>query len=883
MDKKNKDNKDKNRKTEQINLDEFFNSDENLQVRNDIENINKDYEDVDVEGGRDVFEGLNDGTKRSKIDIEEKVYVENSGEQIGDGLLYKNLDTVLHESMIPYSEHVILDRALPRVEDGLKPVQRRILYSMLELGVTPDKPFRKSARIVGDCLGKYHPHGDASVYDAMVRMAQPFNCNEVLVSGNGNFGSIDGDGAAAIRYTEARLSPLSMELLRDLDKNTVKWQLNFDDTTKEPEILPGRYPNLLVNGTSGIAVGLATNIPPHNLGETIDGVVAYIDNPKITLKEMMKIIKGPDFPTGAYILSNSELEEAYKTGKGKLYIRAKMKIEGATSDKKSIVITELPYGVNKALLLQKIAMLKEEGKYEALNYIQEVRDESDREGIRAVIKLKKDANVKKIIAILLKNTELQTTFGVNMVAIANGKPKQMGLMDIISYYAEYQREVIYRRSKYELEQAEERAHILRGLIIAIKNIDAVVKIIKTSQNSQEAKLRLKEKFKLSDRQAQAILDMRLARLTSLEVYKLEQELKQLEELISKLKVIVSSPKKQFEVVKQEILGIKKMYKRDRGTLFLKESEEDKIPDDDPSKEEEKEVVVVKTATDFIKKVPLKQYNLASKEIKETTTQNDINTIVLNSLSNSSLIAFTNLGNAHRIEVKNLVECRLRDKGASDYSLFKELNKDEHIVSIFDEKTLKNEGNFLFVTKMGMIKKTELKEYMLSKKVYQAMKLKEDDEILGVYIEPKNSYTFVFVTYKGMVLNAKSDDVPLQFRVSGGVKGINLADKDYVKMCMPCENEEGEIVCITTKGLAKRVIVASIDSSVRYRKGVKLYSNESISFAGLVKEEKKVVVFDKDKNIYFKDSDLVNIVPYADKGRPFVKGKKSIDVDCGYLV
>ena len=391
-----------------------------------------------------------------KIKIKEKKmageYNSTGGTTI-DGLLFKTIDEVLHESMIPYSEHVILDRALPRVEDGLKPVQRRILYSMLELGVTPDKPYRKSARIVGDCMGKYHPHGDSSVYDAMVKLAQPFNTNGLLVDGHGNFGSIDGDNAAAMRYTEARLTPLALELLRDLDKDTVKWNLNFDDTQKEPDILPGRYPNLLVNGCQGIAVGLATNIPPHNLGEVIDGVVAYIDNNRISLKEMLKIIKGPDFPTGAYVTNGTDLEQIYSTGKGKLTIRAKFHIE-TQGDKNNIVITELPYQVNKVALLQKIATLRDEKK--ELACINDIRDESDRTGIRAVIKLKKDANVNKVIEILLKSTNMQTTFGVNMVAIADGKPKQMGLMEIISYYVEYQRQIIYRRSKFECEQANER-------------------------------------------------------------------------------------------------------------------------------------------------------------------------------------------------------------------------------------------------------------------------------------------------------------------------------------------------------------------------------------------------------------------------------------------
>ena len=460
------------------------------------------------------------------------------------------LEEVLPNSMLPYAEYVILDRALPRVEDGLKPVQRRILYTMYDMGLTPDKPHKKSARIVGDCMGKYHPHGDSSVYDAMVRMAQDFNMRMTLVNGHGNFGSVDGDPAAAMRYTEARLEPLALELLRDIEKDTVRFTLNFDDSLKEPETLPGRFPNLLVNGASGIAVGLATNIPPHNLGEVIDGIVAYIDNPKIKLFEMMKYIKAPDFPTGGYIVAN-ELLQAYQTGKGKILLRAKVNVEEGDNDKKLIVITELPYQVNKARLLTKIAELREEKK-EILGGISEITDESDRYGMRAVIKVKKDADVDKILAALYKYTDLECTFGINMVAIAEGKPQQMGLLDIIRHYVEYQREVVLRRTKYDLAQAKERCHILEGLIIAVQNIDEVIAIIKKSESTSDARTRLMERFELTEIQAQAILDLRLARLTKLEIYKLEQELKELKKLIKKLTAISKSGELQLQVVKEEI-------------------------------------------------------------------------------------------------------------------------------------------------------------------------------------------------------------------------------------------------------------------------------------------------------------------------------------------
>ena len=870
----------------------FFENDENSKTIKDVENINKNVSDVNLDVGQDVFGSYVSNDLEAKqieekevVDIKEKVYNENSGHDVVDGMLYKNLDTVLHESMIPYSEHVILDRALPRVEDGLKPVQRRILYSMLELGVTPDKPFRKSARIVGDCLGKYHPHGDSSVYQAMVRMAQPFNTNELLVSGHGNFGSVDGDGAAAMRYTEARLAPLAMELLRDLDKNTVKWGLNFDDTLKEPEILPGRFPNLLVNGSTGIAVGLATNIPPHNLAEVIDGVVAYINSPSITLKEMFKIIKGPDFPTGAYILNNSELKQAYETGRGKIYLRAKMHIETNGNDKKYIVITELPYQVNKSSLLQKIATYREENKY-GFGDISEIRDESDREGLRAVIRIKKDANLKTIYDSLLKNTELQTTFGINMVAIANGKPKQMGLLDIISYYAEYQREVILRRSKYDLEQAKEREHILSGLIIAIKNIDAVVKIIKTSANTTEAKKRLREKFVLSEKQAQAILDMRLARLTSLEVYKLEAELKKLRELIKELTAIINSKKLQFQIVKDELLQIKKQYKTDRRTKMMKAEESIKIASAEPEQTENQSVIILKSAKNNFKCVSLRQYNYAQKEVNENNTLFDIHVLKFETETNKTLLAFSNLGNCFKIAVKEIPEARYRDKGTVESKIFKELGSNETIVALFDGDDVKGKENLIFLTKFGMIKKTPLSEYALLKKYFQGMKLKDGDEITSIVKEPQN-YTVVFVTKTGMVLNAENSDIPLQGRISGGVKGINLAAKDYcVGACLA--GDGGEVVAVTDKGFAKRVLLSNIDKMARYRKGLKLFTfakdnGNELVFGGVVTKPYTVICVGKEEEIYFRSTDLIPIEARIGKGKPVEKTKKNLGVTQAFEV
>ena len=480
------------------------------------------------------------------------------------------VEKVLHDSMMPYSEHVIMDRAIPRIEDGLKPVQRRILYAMYTMGVTPEKPFVKSAKVVGDCLGRFHPHGDSSVYDAMVRLAQPFNVREPLVQGQGNFGSIDDDPAAAMRYTEAKLAPLSMELLKDIDKDTVPMVLNFDDTINEPDLLPGKFPNLLVNGALGIAVGMSTNIPTHNLGETIDGVVAYIDNPKITLDEMMQYIPAPDFPTGGQIIYSDGIKQAYETGKGKIIMRSKYSIE-KEGDKESIIITEIPFQVNKAQMLQAINNLRETKK-ELYGGIQDISDESNRNGIRCVIKLKKDVSAKKILAGLLKSTALETAFNFNFVAIANGKPEQLTLMSYISKYVEFQREVIYKRSQYELTAATNRAHILEGLMIAVNNIRRVVDIVLESKTYDESKDKLKIEFNLSEKQAVAVLDVPLKRLNRLDVEKMQNELDELKAKIQELESVLASKKKQLNIVKKELLEVKKKFANPRLTEIVKDQE-----------------------------------------------------------------------------------------------------------------------------------------------------------------------------------------------------------------------------------------------------------------------------------------------------------------------
>lgn len=760
-----------------------------------------------------------------------------------DEIVLKSLEDVLHDSMIPYTEHVVLDRALPRVEDGLKPVQRRILYSMMELGLEPDKPFRKSARIVGDCLGKYHPHGDTSVYDAMARMAQDFILRNPLVEGHGNFGSIDGDSPAAMRYTEARMAPLAMELLRDLDKDTVRWSLNFDDTLKEPDMLPGRFPNLLVNGAYGIAVGVATNIPPHNLGEVIDGVVAYMENQNITLSEMMKYIKAPDFPTGGELILGDGLKSAYETGKGKITIRAKVAIE-KNGDKSNLVITEIPYQVNKSALLQKIVELKEANK-EKLSCISEVTDESDRNGMRAIIKLKKEANPKKVLEFLFKNTNLELTFAINMVAIAGGKPRQLGLLDIISYYVEYQREIIVRRSKFDLDRAKERAHIVEGLLIAIKNIDQIIKIIRSSQNTTEAKQRLKEKFKLSEKQAQAILDMRLARLVNLEKEKLEIELKELKELIDELTKILGSKARQYGVVKKELLEIKKKYADKRRSTI---SKGDKI-DFTELKEEPIAVMnynLVLSAGGTIKRVTAKNYSMSNKTLSDGSTLCDIHSQIMEVKTGEEVLIFTNKGNVLRTIADKIPECKLRDGGIA-LSKLESMAKDEIPVKILK---IEKGKNIIFVSKLGMIKMSKIEDEIVGKTFYQAVKVNDGDEIIAV--EYQTDGGVLILSKLGMSLKFDLKEVPLQGRISAGVKGINLDENDSAIFAGQV-NEKGNVVLVTSDGYVKKVSLEEFPMAQRYRKGLK--------YVGLKGEDREVVFATAD------DGEIVIAVDFGLKILP----------------
>lgn len=739
-------------------------------------------------------------------------------------------EEVMHNSMLPYSENVILDRALPRVEDGLKPVQRRILYAMHEMGLTPDKPYKKSARIVGDCLGKYHPHGDSSVYGAMVRMAQPFSMRMKLVDGHGNFGSADGDPPAAMRYTEARMSPLALELLRDLDKDTVTWSPNFDDSMEEPNMLPGRFPNLLVNGASGIAVGLATNIPPHNMGEAIDAVVAVIDNPKITTKELLGIIHGPDFPTGGFIIPVDSMESIYETGKGKLKIRARLHIED-DGGKKNIVVTEMPYQVSKAEVLKSIAKLRDENK-ELLGGINEIVDESDKTGMRAVIKLKREADAAKIVSFLFKKTNLELGYSVNMVAIAGGKPEQMGLKAILTYYVAYQRDVIVRRTAFDLKAAKQRAEIVRGLLIAIRNIDEVIKIIKSSESTPKAKLALRERFDLTDDQAQAIVDMRLKALTHLEVGKLEEELAELEKRIAYLSAILASPRRQYGVIKDEILQIKKNMNSARVSVILDGNEGESV--ELPTAEEAvtyRDGVLVRSNAGTLRFMSQKNWSALVKDAKTLGGELPAEAVAVN--NKGWIYVFTDRGNIARLDISDVAERNWKDKGMNLSQFNRELHVDEKPVKImfFPSTPV---GELVFFTRGGIVKRSDWNDFTSMRAPGSAIILAEGDSVINVETVD-DDLNVLEVTKGGLCLVYRVTEIPVQGRKAAGVRGVKLGEGDSIAFGGQID-DEGEIIVMTDTGYAKRVIASTIDPGSRYLKGVKIVELDkgSVVFVGSVK-------------------------------------------------
>ena len=739
-------------------------------------------------------------------------------------------EEVMHNSMLPYSENVILDRALPRVEDGLKPVQRRILYAMHEMGLTPDKPYKKSARIVGDCLGKYHPHGDSSVYGAMVRMAQPFSMRMKLVDGHGNFGSSDGDPPAAMRYTEARMSPLALELLRDLDKDTVTWSPNFDDSMEEPNMLPGRFPNLLVNGASGIAVGLATNIPPHNMGEAIDAVVAVIDNPKITTAELLKVIHGPDFPTGGFVIPVDSMESIYETGKGKLKLRARLHIED-DGGKKNIVITEMPYQVSKAEVLKAVAKLRDDNK-ELLGGISEIADESDKTGMRAVIRLKREADAGKIVSILFKKTNLELGYSVNMVAIAGGKPEQMGLKDILTYYVAYQRDVIVRRTTFDLKAAKQRAEIVRGLLIAIRNIDEVIRIIKSSESTPKAKIALRERFDLTDDQAQAIVDMRLKALTHLEVGKLEEELAELEKRIAYLSAILASPRRQYGVIKDEILQIKKAMNSPRVSVILDGENGEKI--ELPTAEEAvsyRDGVLVRSTEGTLRFMSQKNWSALVKDAADLKGELPAESVAVN--NKGWTYVFTDRGNIARLDITDVTERRWKDKGMNLTQFNRELHPDEKPVKLmfFPSTPV---GELVFFTRGGMVKRSDWNDFTSMRTAGGAIILGEGDRLINVE-NVDDDLNVLEVTAGGLCLVYRVTEIPVQGRKAAGVRGVKLGEGDRIAFGGQID-DEGEIIVMTDAGYMKRVIASTIDPGARYLKGVKIVEMDkgTVVYIGTVK-------------------------------------------------
>ena len=733
-----------------------------------------------------------------------------------------DLQKKMEESYIEYAMSVIASRALPDVRDGLKPVQRRILFSMIELNNGPDKPHRKCARIVGDTMGKYHPHGDSSIYGALVNMAQDWSTRYPLVDGHGNFGSVDGDGAAAMRYTEARLSKISMEMLADINKNTVDFAPNFDETEKEPVVLPSRYPNLLVNGTSGIAVGMATNIPPHNLRETISAVVKIIDNyveeeRDTGMDEILSIVKGPDFPTGAMILGTRGIEEAYRTGRGKIRVRAVTDIETLPNGKSQIIVTELPYMVNKARLIEKMAELVRDKKIDGITSI---NDHSNREGMRICIELRRDANANVILNQLYKHTQLQDTFGVNMLALVNNEPKVMNLLDMLKYYLQHQEDVVTRRTKYDLNKAQERAHILEGLLKALENIDEVIRIIRASKNTQEAKEGLITAFGLTEVQAQAIVDMRLRALTGLERARLQGEYDELVNKIRELKAILGDRSLLLRVIRQEILLISEKYGDDRRTSIGFDeydlSMEDLIPKEN--------TVIAMTKLGYIKRMTVDNFrsqNRGGKGIKGMATiHNDYMEELLMTTTHHYLMFFTNMGRVYRLKAYEIPEASRTARGTAIVNLLS-LQAEEKITAVIPVNEFKA-GEFLFMaTRKGVVKKTPIEDYSNVRKTgLAAISLRDDDELIEVkFTDSKKDV--ILVTKFGQCIRFHESDVRQTGRVSMGVRGINLQDEDEViGMQLSCQGDY--LLIVSEKGMGKRTSVGEFTCQNRGGKGVKCY-------------------------------------------------------------
>lgn len=728
------------------------------------------------------------------------------------------LEEVVGDRFGRYSKYIIQDRAIPDVRDGLKPVQRRILYAMYDAGNTPDKPYRKSAKTVGDVMGNYHPHGDSSIYEGMVRMAQPWKMGHPLVDGHGNWGSQDDDPAAAMRYTEARLSKIAMELLRDIDKRTVLFKDNFDNTTKEPVVLPSRYPNLLVNGVSGISSGFATEIPPHNLREIIDACIAYMGNSQLSLDELMHIVKGPDFPTGGLIMGEEGIREAYTTGKGRIYIRSKTAIEDMRGGKQQIVITEIPYQVVKSRLVTAMETIRLEKKVEG---IAEVRDESGRNGLRIVVELKKEADAGGILAYLLKKTDLQVTYNFNMVAIVNKAPQQLGLLPMLAAYVDHQKEVVTHRTKYKLEKAEDRAHVVEGLVKALNLLDEIIATIKASKNRGDAQDNLVAKFGFTERQADAILTLQLYRLTNLEITSLEKELKEAQRRIAYLRSILDSEKKLIGVIRDELTEIRDKYGLDRRSDIQGEVEELKVnlevmvtPED---------VLVTLSKDGYVKRTSMLSFTRSGGELDNSGVKDgDVirDMLLVNTIE--SLLLFTRKGQFYLLPVHQIPEFKWKDTGTAIVNVI-QLPKDDSIVSVLPVKDLNEpDQSLVFVTKRGQIKRTELKEYATTRSTaVAACKVAVGDEVISV-TQSTGSKHIVLVTKSGMSIRFDEKEVNPMGRVASGVKGISLKDDDEITSALWVADDEGEVLVITDLGYAKRSLLIDYPIQGRGGKGIQTF-------------------------------------------------------------
>ncbi|MCW6680297.1 DNA gyrase subunit A [Aerococcaceae bacterium NML130460] len=745
-----------------------------------------------------------------------------------------NLSTEMRTSFLDYAMSVIVSRALPDVRDGLKPVHRRILYGMNELGVTPDKPYKKSARIVGDVMGKYHPHGDNAIYDAMVRMAQPFSYRQMLVDGHGNFGSVDGDGAAAMRYTEARMSKITLEMLKDINKNTIDFKENYSQEEKEPVVLPSRFPNVLVNGASGIAVGMATNIPPHNLGETIDALILLMKNPEVTVAELMDVLPGPDFPTGAIIMGKSGIRKAYQTGKGKIIVRSRVEIESMANDKERIVVTEIPYAVNKARLVERIAELAREKKIEGITY---VADESGREGMRIVVEVRRDTSASVVLNNLYKYTSLQVSYGINMLAIDKGVPKVLSLKEILTKYLEFQVEVIRRRTEFEKRKAEERAHILEGLRKALDVIDQIIAIIRGSREPEVAKNKLIEQFDFTPVQAQAILDMRLVRLTGLEREKIDAEYNDLMELIRRLTEILSNNQFIHEIIEDELLDIKNRFNDARRTE-LRVGELTSIEDEDLIEEED--VLIALTTNGYIKRMTEDEFqvqNRGGRGVKGMGMgeDDDIQTLVSCS-THDVLLFFTNKGKVYQSKGYDIPEYGRTAKGIPVINLLN-IDKGEHVKEIISLKKQEAAQYLFFVTKEGVVKRSDVKSYRnIRNNGLIALNMREEDELINVLVT-NGQQNIIIGSHDGYAMTFDENDVRVMGRTATGVRGIKLRKGDYV-VGAAVINADSEVLVVTERGYGKRTPAADYSIKNRGGMGIKTakISEKSGKLAGIVATE-----------------------------------------------